>query len=554
MNIKNKAAPSRKRFRVGHSTERNLETDDRASEDARATREALLLYVGCVRLLVHVNRSRRNLAAADTVSKKVIGTLASFVFGTERDLELLDLTPREILCTRNMRDLQSLLYPRQNSKGYQEYLKGAQIRGSKPDPITNRYGVNSTVNRHPQWEEHMVSAIIDQTERMEEVLQWAQQALWPRSRDLVIAEDSRALHLIRRLSIRESDIKSLGVWDAYREPCAPALGQEQRSDAGVSPVTNPVSGAGVKRGPPTTSAGARGASPVTHTQHTQGAARGQGPPAKAPVKTVKLTADQYRQRSERCATGNHESRITQIESTVKRLVDDVIPKLNAMKIRVDRLQDQCDGLEATVQNLQAQAKTDNSKQRELHQSLQACLKELQDGATKPQRRLRKDVYDAMQRLDLLEGKPEPVPVHVDTDMADALVPKISKCIKKEKKAYKKAQENEAHKPEEESVDAYCARVNHELTAVEVPEPAAAPRPIPDVNDHDDGARHWADEISEDEAAAEDEPDSNNEPAALGTYSPVAGRDPLEGTPNEPEAEGPQGIGASVDAVFSSLNC
>ena len=221
MNIKNKAAPSRKRFRVGHSTERNLETDDRASEDARATREALLLYVGCVRLLVHVNRSRRNLAAADTVSKKVIGTLASFVFGTERDLELLDLTPREILCTRNMRDLQSLLYPRQNSKGYQEYLKSAQIRGSKPDPITNRYGVNSTVNRHPQWEEHMVSALIDQAERMEEVLEWGQQALWPRSRDLVIAEDSRALHLIRRLSIRESDIKLLGVWDAYREPCAP---------------------------------------------------------------------------------------------------------------------------------------------------------------------------------------------------------------------------------------------------------------------------------------------------------------------------------------------
>ena len=138
MNIKNKTAPSRKRFRVAHSAERNHETDDRAAEDARATREALLLYVGCVRLLVHVNRSRRNLAAADTVSKKVIGTLASFVFGTERDLELLDLTPREILCTRNMRDLQSLLYPRQNSKGYQEYLKGAQIRGSKPDPITTR--------------------------------------------------------------------------------------------------------------------------------------------------------------------------------------------------------------------------------------------------------------------------------------------------------------------------------------------------------------------------------------------------------------------------------
>ena len=88
--------------------------------------------------------------------------------------------------------------------------------------------------------------------------------------------------------------------------------------------------------------------------------------------------------------------------------------------------------------------------------------------------------------------------------------------------------------------------------MEVPEPAAAPQPI-DVNAHDD-ARHWADESSEDEAAAADEPASSNEPAALGTYSPVAGGDPLEGTPNEPEAEGPQKIGASVDAVFNSLNC
>ena len=89
--------------------------------------------------------------------------------------------------------------------------------------------------------------------------------------------------------------------------------------------------------------------------------------------------------------------------------------------------------------------------------------------------------------------------------------------------------------------------------MDVPGPTSVPRPIPDVNAPDD-ARHWADEISDDEAAAEDEPDSNNEPAALGTYSPVAGGDPLEGTPNEPEAEGPQGIGASVDAVFNSLNC
>ena len=70
MNIKNKAAPSRKRFRVAHSTERNHEADDRAAEDARATREALLLYVGCVRLLVHLNRSKRNLAAVDTGSKR----------------------------------------------------------------------------------------------------------------------------------------------------------------------------------------------------------------------------------------------------------------------------------------------------------------------------------------------------------------------------------------------------------------------------------------------------------------------------------------------------
>ena len=80
----------------------------------------------------------------------------------------------------------------------------------------------------------------------------------------------------------------------------------------------------------------------------------------------------------------------------------------------------------------------------------------------------------------------------------------------------------------------------------------------------DGSSHWGDELSDDEAAAEDEPDSNppvedvgkdeSEPAALGTYSPVAAMDPLEGTPTEPEAEGPQGIGASTDATISSLNC
>ena len=82
---------SRKRFRSAHSAERSYDPEDRAVEDARATQEAMLLWVGCLRLLIHLNRSKANLAAMTTASKKIIGTVAAYILGQERDLELLVL-------------------------------------------------------------------------------------------------------------------------------------------------------------------------------------------------------------------------------------------------------------------------------------------------------------------------------------------------------------------------------------------------------------------------------------------------------------------------------
>ena len=590
MNNKKAANPSRKRVRTAHSTERNHDTEERRAEDARATREALLLYVGCIRLIVHINRTQRNLAAADTGSKKIIGTLGSFVLGLERDVDLMGLTPRELLGTRNLRELQGLLYPR---TGYPEFLKNSQIRAGRPDPITVRYGANSIMHRPPAWEEHMIAVITDEAPRMEATLEWAQRALWPRSRDLVIGEDSRALHLMRRLSLRDSDIKLLGVWDSYKEPWAPTLGQEAPPESAISPVTIPVAGAGVKRPSPGCSAGASAASSAIHTPvQGQGRESGHFPPANPPVK---LSPVQYRERSD--IVKNHATRLEQVETTLSQMVTEVIPKINLLKVQADRLQEQSDRLTATVQSLQVQLKQDHEKQLKLHTDLQVCVRELQDFASKPQRKIRKEVNALMDRVSELEDEPEVVPAHVDRAMADAMVPKVQKCLKVERKAYKRALEANTVKQAQEPKDQVKKAQEPKGQVTQAPEPKAqvtkgpepqkAPEPQPQgeeaestedylIRSHreikdgtigDDvrapvGSDQWDEDFSEEDAEDEQEPnppveddgEDDHGPAAPGTYSPVADRDPQEGTPQEPEAEGPQGIGAQMTAAISSLNC
>ena len=580
MNHKKAANPSRKRVRTAHSTERNPDTEERRTEDARATREALLLYVGCVRLVVHINRTQRNLAAADTGSKKIIGTLGNYILGLERDVDLMGFTPRELLGTRNLRELQGLLYPR---AGYPEFLKFTQIRAGKPDPITVRYGANATMQRPPAWEEHMVAVIIDEAPRMEATLEWAQRALWPRSRDLVVGEDSRALHLMRRLSIRDSDIKSLGVWDSYKELWAPSLGQAVPPESALSPVTIPVAGAGVTRVSPGCSAGASSASSSIHTPVPgQGQEGGHFPPAKPPVK---LSPVQYRERSD--IVKNHATRLEQVETTLSQMVLEVIPKLNLLKVQADRLQEQSDRLTATVQGLQTQLKQDHEKQLKLHTDLHVCVKELQTFASKPQRKIRKEVNALMERVSELEDEPEVVPAHVDRAMADAMVPKVEKCLKVERKAYKRALEASKVKSAQEPANQVKKAQGPKGQVTKGPEPQKAPEPQPQgeeaekfedylIRSHREiedgtigdvqapvGSDQWdEDDISEDDAEDEQEPnppveddgEDDHGPAAPGTYSPVADRDPQEGTPQEPEAEGPQGIGAQMTAAISSLNC
>ena len=105
--------------------------------------------------------------------------MAAYVLGQERDLEPLGLTPKDVLCKGSHRELQGLLYAKVGTRDYQDYVKSVQIRPHKSDPITSWYGVNSSVNRHPGWEEELVMAVVDQAERFEECLGWAQKALWP---------------------------------------------------------------------------------------------------------------------------------------------------------------------------------------------------------------------------------------------------------------------------------------------------------------------------------------------------------------------------------------
>ena len=114
----------RKRQRMASSVERGFERmfdpEDRALEDARSIREAMVLWIGAARLLVHLNRGHSNMASMTLQSKKIIATATGFYVGMERDLMLLGLTPKEILGQSNLQDLKAYLWPKIKAKDYQQ--------------------------------------------------------------------------------------------------------------------------------------------------------------------------------------------------------------------------------------------------------------------------------------------------------------------------------------------------------------------------------------------------------------------------------------------------
>ena len=139
---------------------------------------------------------------------------------------------------------------------------------------------------------------------------------------------------------------------------------------------------------------------------------------------------------------------------MQRLVDEMVGKMNAMRTKQESLQGQCDTFEARAQkvqsistevaNLRNSLRSESEKQDGLHRDLQVVINELQNGATKVQKRVRRDVNENQRRLDKLENKPEPSTINVDVEMADSLVPKVDRCLRKGKKAWKakRAQEKE----------------------------------------------------------------------------------------------------------------
>ena len=120
-------------------------------------------------------------------------------------------------------------------------------------------------------------------------------------------------------------------------------------------------------------------------------------------------------------------------------------------------------------------------------------------------------------------------------MADALVPQVAKCLKKGVKNWKaKKAQGKVEKTDE--------LINAKL----------------DQSDTSDEDGEVSDNKAEDEPGSnppvEDRDEDETGPAVPGTYSLIADEDPLEGTPNGPEAMGPPGIASSVNASLSNLNC
>ena len=569
----------RKRIRMAErSIERGFDIDDRTLEDARSIREVLVLWTGAARLLVHLNRGHYNMAAMTLQSKKIIATATSYVVGLERDLKLMGWTPKEILGQANLQDLKAYLWPKIKTKDYQEFVRNVQIRPTRPDPITRRYATGSSHGRSPGWEDELVALAVNMAEMLETTVTWAIKSLWSQSRETLIAEDSRAMFLFRRLSITETDIKGLGVLAAFMGPWVPAdahyLEEDVYPENSELPATSGMMS--VVRRP----GGASGASSASYTHtHTQNATPGQTK-KKAPAKAKVMKMSEYKQRCEK-SVKSHESRLTELENTVSNAVDHLVKQVNDAKDRWTNLNTAVQAMQTTLQQMQINRTTyresmnrelkeiketcalNDEKQSSEHNKARTAVKRLEDGGTQVQRRLRNDVNINRRRLDTMEGKKEPPPIYIpeqpiyvhDTELGDAGVAEIKKI------------KNDFHKKRtqiaKEQAAAAAAEPDEFLEMLEEAEREMgidpAPEPAPDApvqSEEEEGEYHEysaADVAPEAPPPVEDEDeDHDDEPARAGTYSPSPESDPLDGTPNEPEPEAQTSVASAVLNSLSQL--
>ena len=557
----------RKRQRMASSVERGYERmfdpEDRALEDARAIREAMVLWIGAARLLVHLNRGHSNMASMTLQSKKIIATATGFYVGMERDLMLLGLTPKEILGQSNLQDLKAYLWPKIKAKDYQEFLRNIQIRPGRPDPITRRYATGSSHARSPGMEDELVMVAVNRAEVLESTVNWAQKTLWPQSQDTLIAEDSRAMYLFRRLTITETDIRSLGVLSAFRGPWIPgSLGQEPGPENSVWPVTGGMMSVAVRR------PGGAGATPSSSSTHTyaQGATHGQRA-------TVKIPIDEYKKRCEK-SVKSHESRLTELETSVANAVDHLVKQVNEASDRWNTLNTTVSTLQTTVQQMQINRTTyregmnrelkeiketcalNDEKQDREHGKCKIAVKRLEDGGTQVQRRVRNDVNLNRKRLDTLEGKIDPPLIDIDTELGDACVKEIKKTIRVVKKDLKEKRSQAAIEPASDPDMDFLDEAAREMGLAPTPEPAPdAPAQLVEELEEGEYAEYTeAEDEPEIHRPVEDEDDDldEHEPAKAGTYSPTPEEDPLDGTPNGPGSEAQTSVASAVLNSLSQL--
>ena len=133
-------------------------------------------------------------------------------------------------------------------------------------------------------------------------------------------------------------------------------------------------------------------------------------------------------------------------------------------------------------------------------------------------------------------------------MADSLVPKVDRCLRKGKKAWKAKRAQEKEEDADDWLDQAGAEFGIPLTGNDAP----------DKSDQSEEDGEVSDDEAEDKLGSnppvEDGGEDENEPAAPGTYSPGADEDPLDGTPNGPEPMGSPGIASSVADSLSHLHC
>ena len=567
----------RKRIRIAErSTERGFDIDDRTLEDARSIREALVLWTGAARLLVHLNRGHYNMAAMTLQSKKIIATATSYFVGLERDLKLMGWTPKEILGQANLQDLKAYLWPKIKTKDYQELVRNVQIRPTRPDPITRRYATGSSHGRSPGWEDEYVLLAVNMTEMLETTVTWAIKSLWPQSRETLIAEDSRAMFLFRRLSITETDIKSLGVLAAFMGPWVPEdvnyLGEDVYPENSELPATGSMMSVVRKPG------GASGANldSYTHT-HTHAATPGQTK-RKVPAKVMKMS--EYKQRCEK-SVKSHESRLTELENTVSNAVDHLVKQVNDAKDRWTNMNTAVQAMQTTLQQMQINRTTyrgsmdrelkeiketcalNDAKQSSEHNKARTAVKRLEDGGTQVQRRIRNDVNINRRRLDAMEVKKNPPPIYIPEqpiyipDTGEAGVAEIRK-IKNDfhEKRAQIAKEQAAAAAAAADPDDFQEMMDEAEREMGI---HPAPEPAPDApvqSEEEEGEYHEysaADVAPEAPPPVEDEDeDHDDEPARAGTYSPSPESDPSHGTPNGPESEAQTSVASAVLNSLSQL--